>query len=196
LRCPVKNNILGAVKDIFTSFLLPAVIKPAQSGSSIGVSIIRAYADIQPALEEAIKHGDQIIIEEYIHGVEASCAVIEGFREQKLYALPPIEIRTKNDFFDYDAKYGGETEEIVPGRFSAKTKQEIEDLAKDVHNLLGLRHYSRTDFIIHPRRGIYVLEINTLPGMTQESLITRALHAIGSNTHEFINHVIQLELGV
>jgi D-alanine-D-alanine ligase len=184
------------VEELFTSFLLPAVVKPAASGSSVGVSIVRTKADIAPALFEAAKHGDVILVEEYIPGAEATCGVIERFRGEELYALPPVEIRPKNHFFDYKAKYAGESEEIVPARFPLATNRELEEAARAVHRILGLRHYSRTDFMIHPRRGIYVLETNTLPGMTQESLIPKALRAVGSDLHELIDHVIKLALGV
>jgi len=184
----------AAAMELFRTFVMPAIVKPAGSGSSVGVSVARTHADLVKALEEAAKHGHSILIEEFIPGVEATCGVIEGFRGQELYALPPIEIRTKNPFFDYAAKYQGESEEIVPATFSAEIKHELEELAKNVHRLLGLKHYSRTDFIIHPRRGIYVLETNTLPGLTEESLLPKALRAVGSDLHEFIDHIIRLAI--
>jgi len=192
----VKNDPAEVAQALFTSFLLPAVVKPAQSGSSVGVAIVRTKDEILMALTEAAKHGDVILVEEFIPGIEATCGVIDGFRGQELYALPPIEIVPKNDFFDYEAKYAGKSEEIVPARFPLATKREIENLAKAVHKILQLRHYSRTDFIIHPRRGIYVLETKTLPGMADESLIPKALRAVGSDIHELVDHVIKLELGV
>jgi len=182
------------VKDLFNSFLMPAVVKPTASGSSVGVTLVKYYDGLSNALIEAAKHDDSVLIEEYIPGIEATCAVVEGFRGQSLYALPPIEIRTNNDFFDYEAKYKGKSQEIVPATFSDKIKHAIENLSKRIHRALGLRHYSRSDFIIHPRRGIYVLEVNTLPGLTEESLLPKALRAVGSNTHEFIDHVIGMSL--
>ena len=133
--------------------MLPAIVKPASSGSSVGISIVRDEADLMAALIEAAKHGHSILIEELIPGIEATCGVIEGFRGEELYALPPIEIRSKNSFFDYEAKYQGKSEEIVPAKFSEKLKRQIEELSRKIHRALGLRHYSRSDFIIHPRRG-------------------------------------------
>jgi D-alanine-D-alanine ligase len=191
----VQKDVHAATDALFSSFLFPAVVKPAASGSSVGVSIVRTKSDIPAALLEAAQHGDVILVEEYIQGDEATCGVIDGFRGQDLYALPPIEIRPVNSFFDYHAKYAGQSEEIVPARFAQDVKRELEDLAKRVHKLLQLRHYSRTDFMIHPRRGIYVLEVNTLPGMTEQSLIPKALRAVGSDLHELIHHIIKLELG-
>lgn len=188
----VRSDPSAAAGELFRGFVLPAVVKPAGSGSSVGVSIVRTHAELVKALQEAAKHGHSILIEELIPGIETTCGVIEGFRGQELYALPPVEIRTKNSFFDYDAKYRGQSEEIVPASFSAELKREIEELAKNVHRLLGLRHYSRTDFIIHPRRGIYILETNTLPGLTEESLMPKALRAVGGDLSDFVDHVIRL----
>ena len=130
---------------------------------------------------------------------------IDGFRGEEIYALPPIEISHNRDFFDYASKYSspdakderGHTiaaEEIVPGHFSDADKAELIRLAREVHAALGLRHYSRTDFIVSPRRGVYVLEVNTLPGLTEASLVPKALEAVGSNMPEFVDHIIGLAL--
>ena len=121
--------------------------------------------------------------------------MVEGFRGEELYALPPIEIRPHEEFFDYEAKYKGKSEEIVPATFAENIKKKIESLSKNIHQALGLRHYSRSDFIIHPRRGIYALEVNTLPGLTSESLLPKSLRAVGSDLPEFVDHVISLSLG-
>lgn len=178
------HDYSAAAHKIFTTFLMPAVVKPATSGSSIGVSIVRTPAEIERALIEAAKHSDLILIEEFIPGIEATCGVIEGFRGQELYALPPVEIRP-------------DQQHVVPtDALPADIKYELEELAKGIHRLLGLRHYSRTDFIVHPRRGIYTLETNTLPGMTKESLLPKALRAVGSDIHELIDHIVRRELGV
>jgi len=179
---------------LFNSFIMPAVVKPAASGSSVGVSIVRSHADWLPALEKAAEHGDTILIEEFIPGIEATCGVIEGFRGKDLYALPVIEIKPKTGFFDFDAKYKGLSEEIVPAGFSKELKDELEKLAASIHRVLGLRHYSRSDFIIHPRRGVYVLEADTLPGLTPESLVPKALKAVGSDLSELVDHLIRLAL--
>ena len=191
----IALNLEGIVKNLFESFLLPAIVKPVSSGSSVGVYLIRSYDQLPEALREAAMHSDTVMIEEFIPGVEASCGVVEGFRGQELYALPPIEIRPDSHFFDYEAKYAGKSREIVPATFPDDIKQAIEELAKSIHRVLGLKHYSRSDFIVHPRRGVYALEVNTLPGLTEESLMPKALRAVGSDTHELVGHVIGLVLG-
>lgn len=190
----IRRDVIAVSRDLFNSFLMPAVVKPAASGSSVGVHVVRYYDDLPEALTDAAQHGDTVLIEEFIPGIEATCGVVEGFRGQELYALPPIEIRSANGFFDYAAKYAGQSQEIVPATFRDGVKKGIESLAQKIHRVLGLRHYSRSDFIIHPRRGIYVLEVNTLPGLTHESLMPKALRAVGSDTHEFVDHLIQLAL--
>ncbi len=190
----VNQDAGKVVHSLFHSFHLPAVVKPVSSGSSVGITVVRDYKDLEQALRLAAEHGDNVMIEEYIPGAEATVGVIEGFRNHELYALPPVEIRPHSGFFDYEAKYGGKSQEIVPASFADKVKKELEELAQSVHRILGLRHYSRSDFIIHPKRGIYVLEANTLPGLTNESLFPKSLRAVGSDTHELVDHLIQLAL--
>ncbi|HTK33309.1 MAG TPA: D-alanine--D-alanine ligase [Candidatus Paceibacterota bacterium] len=187
-------NTADVARELFSTFPIPAVIKPVSAGSSVGVSIVRTQDELVQALIEAAKHGSSVLVEEYISGTEATVGVIEGFRNQEMYALPVIEIRPHTRFFDYQAKYEGMAEEIVPARFPHKIKEELSRLAEKAHRALGLRHYSRSDFIIHPRRGIYILETNTLPGLTSESLVPKALRAVGSDTHELVDHLIRQAL--
>ncbi len=190
----IRDNTTNVAGDLFHSFLMPAIVKPTASGSSVGVTKVIYYNELPEALKAASLHSDSVMIEEFIPGIEATCGVIEGFRGQELYALPPIEIRPMTKFFDYEAKYQGMSQEIVPATFQDMFKRAIESLARKIHQVLGLRHYSRSDFIIHPRRGIYVLEVNTLPGLTGESLMPKALRAVGSDTYELVDHVIELAL--
>ena len=181
---------------IFRTFPMPAVVKPADRGSSIGVSIVRVLKDILPAIKKAREFSDTVIVEEFIKGKEASCGVVGNFRKEKVYPLLPVEILNINghDFFDYDAKYSGESIEICPGNFSKKEKETIQEMSLEVYKLLGLRHYSRTDFIINPKRGVYILEVNTLPGLTKESLLPKSLKAVGSSLTHFLDHVIALAM--
>ncbi|MBC7836866.1 ATP-grasp domain-containing protein, partial [Acetobacteraceae bacterium] len=132
-------------------------------------------------------------VEEFIKGKEATVGVVDNFRGEKFYALMPVEIvpPPSREFFDYHAKYSGESTERVPGNFTHSEKEELMYLAKRAHETLGLSHYSRSDFIVS-KRGIYFLEINTLPGLTGESLLPKALAAGGSKLPEFLDHVITL----
>ena len=191
------KDIHGTAQTIFRTFPMPAIVKPNASGSSVGVSIAKKHTDLAPAIEEALKYSDTVLVEEFIVGKEATCGVIESFKGQKYYSLLPVEIckPAENAFFDFDAKYSGKSKEICPGNFSAKESKQIQEMAIAAHKALGLRHYSRSDFMVHPKRGVYILETNTLPGLTSESLLPKSLKAVGSTLPHFLDHILQLALG-
>ncbi len=190
------ENINERAIKIFKTFPMPAVVKPVSGGSSVGTCVAKNIKELEGGIKEALKYSNTAIIEEFIIGKEATCGVIDNFRNEDKYALVPIEIRKPTDapFFDYQAKYSGKSEEICPGNFTSEEKKLIENMSKQAHQALGLRHYSRSDFIIHPRRGIYILETNTLPGLTAESLLPKSLKAIGCSLPDFLDHLIKLAL--
>ncbi len=177
--------------DIRARFGPRYVIKPIASGSSVGVILVLDTLLLGSALEKSLEHYQEVVVEEYIEGKEVTCGVIERFRDHEVYALPPIEIRhaPKHQFFDHTAKYDGSTEEICPAQLSHAEKKSIESAAIEAHKKLNLNQYSRSDFIL-TRDGLYFLEINTLPGLTTESLFPKALSAVGSSHREFISHLI------
>lgn len=179
---------------IFKTFPMPVVLKPIASGSSVGVSVARDYKSLRDALVSLFIRYNDVLIEEYIEGKEATVGIIENFRGQRTYPLMPVEIRKPQDreFFDYESKYSGITQELCPGEFSPAEKELMQEMARKSHDALGLRHYSRTDFRIHPRRGIYALETNSLPGLTPQSLLPKSLEPVGSSYKEFLEHVIRL----
>jgi D-alanine-D-alanine ligase len=183
-------------RKIFTRFPMPAVIKPNGSGSSVGVSLVKKLADILPAIDKALMHADIAIIEEFISGKEATCGVVEKFKGKDLHSLLPVEIIPPRDheLFDYQVKYSGETKEVCPGNFSQKESEEIQRLAVEAHLALGLKSYSRSDFMVSPKRGVYILETNTLPGLTDESLLPKSLKATGTTLSHFLDHVLTLAL--
>jgi len=191
----VSPDLESTLSEIFRTFPQPAVVKPLSCGSSIGVTIAHGYHNLIEGARRAFEHCPKILVEEYIPGREAAVGILEDFRNQEVYAFPPIEIipPTGKDFFDYDAKYSGESQEICPGNFTREVTQQLENLAREVHTHLDLRHYSRSDFIVSPR-GIYFLEVNTLPGLTDGSLLPKAVAAVGSTQSEFLDHVISLAL--
>ncbi len=186
------EDTLEFSKKLFKTFPIPVVIKPNNSGSSLGVSIADNISNIEKGITEALRHSDTVIIEEFIKGKEATCGVVDNLRGLDVYPLLPIEIRKPKEaeFFDFNSKYSGVSEEICPGAFSQKEKEEIQKMAINVHKALGLKHYSRSDFIVHPKRGVYVLEVNTLPGLTKESLLPKSFKAIGYSFSQFLDHVI------
>jgi len=191
----LEKGLAETAKDIFKKMSPPWVIKYPSGGSSVGISIAHTFDDLAGALEKVSSFSSKILIEEYIKGREATCGVIDEFRKQKHYALPVVEIipPAQSDFFNYEAKYGGQTRELCPANFDMPTKRTIEEMAVAAHNAIGGRHYSRSDFIVS-KKGIYILEINTLPGLTAESLLPKALNAVGSSRKEFLEHLITLAL--
>lgn len=183
----------AGVHDVIRAFHQPVVVKPIGWGSSIGVSIVGGYAPVLSAVQQLFADGASgVLVEEYIRGKEATVGVVDNLRGEALYSLPPIEIiPSQDDFFSYDAKYSGETRELCPGNFTRVETEELQTLARVIHRQLGLRHYSRTDFIVAPS-GIYYLETNALPGLTAGSLVPKALAAVGISMPEFVTHLVTL----
>ncbi len=190
------SDVDAAVHHIIRTFHQPVVVKPVSLGSSVGVSIVGGYLPVQEAIQAILSGSSGVLVEELIRGKEATVGVVEHIRGESLYTLPPIEIVSPPtaSFFDRQAKYDGTTTEIVPGRFSRSESSELMRQAKVMHEALGLRHYSRSDFIVSPR-GIYFLETNTLPGLTSESLLPKSLAAVGVKFPDFLSHLVELSLG-
>lgn len=167
------------------------IIKPVSSGSSVGTMKVRNPLLLTQALKDALEHFDEVMVEACIPGREATCGVVERYRGQDMYALPPIEIvpPPQSDFFDHSVKFSGETREFCPSNFSTEIKDELENIAKLVHLTLGLSQYSRSDFIV-AKDGVYFLEVNTLPGLTKESLLPKAITAVGGTYKDFVTHLL------
>lgn len=189
-------DVSAVAADIVRTFAQPVVVKPVRWGSSVGVSIVSGYVPLVEAVEQLLKEDAQgVLVEERIRGTEATVGVVEGLRGESLYALPVVEIvPEKHDFFSYDAKYSGQTREICPGNFAKETAVALAELAQKAHQTLGLRHYSRSDFIVSSK-GIYYLETNTLPGLTTESLLPKSLAAVGVGFPEFLSHLVEMARG-
>ena len=190
-----SDEIENVAFNIFRNIGPSLVVKPAASGSSVGVSIVHSFPELLKDVYNVFQHGSTALIEEYIRGREVTCGVIENFRGKAYYALPVIEIIPPPTaaFFDYCVKYDGATREICPSYFDDITKKHIQDMAVKAHRALGCRHYSRADMIVS-RNGIYLLEVNTLPGLTSESLLPKAAEAIGLSFPCLLDHLIQLAL--
>jgi D-alanine-D-alanine ligase len=184
------SNLAQTVESIGELFGPEYVIKPVGGGSSIG-TILTNRVGLLKSIQDSLAAHEEVLVEQRIIGKEATVGILEDFRNTRYYQLPAIEIvpPPSAQFFSADVKYSGETEEICPGRFSKDEKQELSALAQEVHQLLGLRQYSRSDFIV-ASDGIYFLEVNTLPGLTSQSLFPRSMEAVGSSYKELVNHLI------
>lgn len=191
-----QNNTKESLYEFYISLPHKVIIKPISKGSSVGVTLIHDFSSFISGLDKIFSLGEMALVEEYIVGREATCGVVEAFRGMNLYPLLPIEIvkPSHKDFFDYEAKYGGETREICPAPFPLEIKKEIQHIAMRAHESLRLRHYSRSDFIWHPKRGIFILETNSLPGLTEESLIPKALEAVGCKFSHFLDHLVTIAM--
>lgn len=172
---------------------LPLVIKPAKGGSSIGMAIVKTRDGLEPAIQEALRHDDTLVVETYIQGTELTVGII-GNRDLK--ALPVIEIipDTRYEFFNYHAKYlPGASLEICPARIDETLTEKAQAYAIMAHRALFCEGYSRTDMMLRDRE-LYILETNTIPGMTETSLLPRAAKTAGIAFPEFLD--ILIELGI
>jgi D-alanine-D-alanine ligase len=192
----IKKDTLSSKEllEIFRSLPLPVIIKPLSLGSSVGISLADNFFDFEAGLNYVFGLTNMALIEEYIQGREATCAVLENWQGERVRALLPVEIipPPHKKFFDYEAKYTGISQEKCPGDFTDEEAKKIMDMSERAHKALGLRHYSRSDFIIHPTRGIFFIEVNTLPGLTNESLLPKSLATYGYSLTWFIEHIINL----
>ena len=170
---------------------LPCFIKPNNAGSSFGISKAKSKEEIIPAIEKAFKEDSQILIESFLDGTEVSIGVIEY--KDKIKVLPMTEIVTENDFFDYEAKYLGKSEEITPARISASAHKKLEKAASKVYQVLNMSGISRSEYILVNDEP-YFLEINTVPGLTAESIIPQQVVAAGISLQEFFNNSIEMAL--
>jgi D-alanine-D-alanine ligase len=172
---------------------MPLVVKPVSGGSSIGVSIVRSEESFREALKAAFTYDNSVIIEAFIAGIEITGGVIGN---EKLRALPVIEIvpDKKFEFFDYTAKYtSGATKEICPARISEALSLKAQTFAKMAHKALFCRGYSRTDMIL-AGKDIYILETNTIPGMTANSLLPIAAKTAGMSFSQLLDRLIELSM--
>lgn len=176
-------------KIIKLKFKKSVVIKPLAGGSSIGISIAHNQADLDKAIKEAFKYSDKVLIEDYIDGKELTVPVID--KGNKSFALPVIEVRSKNDFFDYESKYDDKlVDEICPAEIDDNLAQELQQQALKMHQALGARHISRSDFIVSNNK-IYFLEINTIPGMTTNSLLPKSIRVGGEDFVDLLDNWIK-----
>lgn len=175
----------------------PWVVKPSSKGSSVGTSIVKNKKDIFDAVHKAFTFDDCVLVEEFIGGREFTCGVLENHPSQadkKYFALPVTEIIPNADyeFFNYDAKYKiGASKEVTPAEISEDLTKLIQSAAISAHTMLGCSGYSRSDFIVTPQNEVHILELNTLPGMTETSLLPQAAQVAGINFPELLDRIIK-----
>jgi len=182
-------------QQIELHFTYPVVVKPNQEGSTIGLSIVSDREGLKKAIEHAFLFDDQIVIEEFIEGKEVTVAILETVDD--IQALPIIEIvPKKNKYYDYESKYAlGGSEHIIPARIGGKIEEKIKTWAIRAHQQLGCEVFSRVDFMIPNDGGDpVILEVNTLPGMTETSLYPDAAKAIGLTYEDIVSTLVEMTL--
>lgn len=172
-----KSEMVNIEQKIITKYGVPVVLKAVSQGSSIGVEIVEDKADLLQAIQNTFKYSDTIIVEQFIKGKELTAAV---WGSEQPTALPVIEIAPHSGKYDYQSKYTkGATEYIVPARIDEKTTKTIQEIAVRVFKIVGCHGVARVDFMLDEQGRPYVLEVNTIPGMTATSLVPKAAAAAG-----------------
>jgi D-alanine-D-alanine ligase len=177
--------------EIINKVGLPCFVKPNKAGSSFGISKVKTEAELPTAIETAYKEDNEIIIESFLDGTEVSVGVINYKGE--IIVLPITEIVSENDFFDYEAKYQGKSQEITPARLSDEMTQKVGTIAKRAYEVLKMKGFSRSEFIIVNDEP-HMLEMNTIPGLTTESLIPQQAAAAGISLEDLFTNAIELAL--
>jgi D-alanine-D-alanine ligase len=194
---PVAKSILltssstYSDEHIIQELGLPLFVKPADSGSSYGISKVKTKEELLPAIHSAFKEGKTVVIESFLNGTEVTCGVYRS--TEGIVALPLTEIASENEFFDYDAKYLGKSQEITPARVSDEIKVKIQQRAKYIYELMQLRSIARIDFMVVDSEP-FVIEVNTTPGFSPASIVPQMLTCAGISITDFWKNISEVEL--
>lgn len=186
-------NPQTALKDILNRVALPVIVKPNREGSTVGITMVEEESALEVALQEAFRYDTTILVERYIKGIELTVPVM-GNEDPE--ALPVIQIIPKNKYYDFESKYAlGGSRHLIPAQIPDKVSKEIQEMAIRAYKILGCRAYSRIDFLFDPEtESPYILENNTLPGMTETSLVPDAARHLGIDFGELLERIIYLSL--
>ena len=176
-------------EEVINKVGLPCFIKPNAGGSSFGVTKVKTKEDIQPAIEKAFGESDEVMIEAFMKGTEITCGCYKT--KNKEVVFPITEVVTGNEFFDYDAKYNGQVEEITPARIPEETAERVRLLTSAIYDILGCSGIIRIDYIITEGEKVNLLEINTTPGMTTTSFIPQQVRAAGLDIKDVMTDIIE-----
>lgn len=176
-------------EEIIRRIGLPCFVKPASGGSSFGTTKVKTPEALRPAIDLALKEGEDVMVEAFMKGTEVTCGCYKT--RTKSVVFPVTEVVTKNEFFDYDAKYNGQVQEITPARISDSLTQRIQTLTGMLYDILGCHGIIRIDYIITEGNKINMLEINTTPGMTPTSFIPQQVRAAGLEIRDVLTDIIE-----
>ena len=170
---------------------LPCFVKPSDSGSSFGISRVNKAEEFAGALDKAFAEGGTVVVESFLDGTEVTCGIYR--RKSGLHTLPLTEIASDNEFFDYEAKYLGKSQEITPARIPEEARNKVWEVTKKCYELLRLRSVARIDFILVNNEPV-VIEVNTTPGFSTASLVPQMLKEDGISIHDFWKEIFEVEL--
>ena len=170
----------------------PCFVKPNVGGSSFGVTKVKSIEQVQPAIATAFAEGEEVMIEAFMSGTEITCGIYKT--KNKTQVLPVTEVVSENEFFDYDAKYKGQVQEITPARISVSLTERVQKLTSAIYDILGCKGIVRIDYIISEGDVINLLEVNTTPGMTTTSFIPQQVAAAGLEIKDVMTEIIENEL--
>ncbi|MCQ2176788.1 MAG: D-alanine--D-alanine ligase [Bacteroidales bacterium] len=182
------DNLEQACADVRDNFSFPVFVKPTSGGSSFGVSMVKEASELLNAVKYAFKEDNALIVEQGVHGRELTCAAY--FDGQSVKALPPIEIISDNEYFDYDAKYNGHSQEICPAPITEEQTALLQQTTCRIYSHLGCSGIVRMDYILSDD-GLFFLEANIIPGMTSASLVPKMVRTAGMNMTDFLTTVIE-----
>lgn len=179
---------LDQVRELTTRFSFPCFVKPNNGGSSFGASKVDQPDQLEAAVGQALAHDREALVEAYVRGPELTCGVYR--RDGVAQALPITEVVTQNDFFDFQAKYEGASEEITPARIDDDLREQCQRLTERIYTLLHCRGFVRIDYILQ-EGTLYFIEANTTPGFSAESIFPQQIRAAGLDTNELVNAQLQ-----
>ena len=168
---------------------MPCFVKPAADGSSFGVSKVKNKDQLAPAIRKAMLESDEIMVEQFLNGTEISIGVYKT--KEKAVVLPATEVVTQNEFFDYDAKYNGQVQEITPARLSEDVTRRVREITSHIYDILHCNGIIRIDYIISKEGKIFMLEVNTTPGMTPTSFIPQQVRAAGLEIKDVLTDIVE-----
>ena len=176
-------------QEVINKVGLPCFIKPNAGGSSFGVSKVKTAEEIQPAIEKAFRESDEVLIESFMQGTEITCGCYKTIDKEVVF--PITEVVSENEFFDYDAKYKNQSQEITPARIPEETAERVRLLTSAIYDILNCSGLIRIDYIITEGEKINLLEINTTPGMTATSFIPQQVRAAGLDIKDVMTDIIE-----
>ena len=176
-------------EDILSRIGLPCFVKPARGGSSFGTTKVKTADALRPAIELALKEGEDVMVEAFLQGTEITCGCYKTRKSSVVF--PITEVVTENEFFDYDAKYNGQVDEITPARISERLTERVQTLTSMIYDILGCSGIIRIDYIITAGDKINLLEVNTTPGMTATSFIPQQVRAAGLDIKDVLTEIIE-----